>query len=173
MRVINLIESVTRRAGWCGAVLIFPLIGALVYEVFSRYALGRPTMWAFEISYMVMGAIFMLGMADALRVGQHVTVDILSLQLGDRSNAFIRLAGYALLLPVLGWLVWELSKYALAAFESNERSGRSAWNPVIWPVFTVWFVGFLLLILQVVAEVLKSLAIILGRSSGGEGGGKG
>jgi TRAP-type mannitol/chloroaromatic compound transport system permease small subunit len=159
MRVINLIESVTRRAGWCGAVLIFPLIGALVYEVFSRYVLGRPTMWAFEISYMVMGAIFMLGMADALRVGQHVTVDILSLQLGDRSNAFIRLAGYALLLPVLGWLVWELSKYAL--------------NPVIWPVFTVWFVGFLLLILQVVAEVLKSLAIILGRSSGGEGGGKG
>jgi len=73
---------------------------------------------------------------------------------------------------VLGWLVWELSKYALTAFESNEQSGRSAWNPVIWPVFTVWFVGFLLLVLQVVAEVLKSLVILLGRASAGEGGGK-
>lgn len=169
MRVINLIESLTRRAGWVGAVLIFPLIGALVYEVFSRYVLGRPTLWAFEISYMVMGAIFMLGMANALRVGQHVSVDILSLQLGKRSNALVRLVGYVLFLPILVWLVWELSKYALAAFESNERSGRSAWNPVIWPVFTVWFVGFLLLALQVLAELLKSLAILMGRPVDGEG----
>lgn len=169
MRVINLIESLTRRAGWVGAVLIFPLIGALVYEVFSRYVMGRPTMWAFEISYMVMGAIFMLGMANALRVGQHVSVDILSLQLGQRSNALVRLVGYVLFLPILVWLVWELSKYALAAFESNERSGRSAWNPVIWPVFTVWFVGFLLLALQVLAELLKSLAILTGRPLDGEG----
>ncbi|SDO31031.1 TRAP-type mannitol/chloroaromatic compound transport system, small permease component [Halomonas shengliensis] len=169
MRVINLIESLTRRAGWVGAVLIFPLIGALVYEVFSRYVMGRPTMWAFEISYMVMGAIFMLGMANALRVGQHVSVDILSLQLGQRSNALVRLVGYVLFLPILVWLVWELSKYALAAFESNERSGRSAWNPVIWPVFTVWFVGFLLLALQVLAELLKSLAILTGRPVDGEG----
>lgn len=164
MRAINLIESVTRRAGWLGAVLIFPLIGALVYEVFSRYMLGRPTMWAFEISYMAMGAIFMLGMANALRVGQHVSVDILSLQLSKRSNALVRLAGYVLFLPILLWLVWELSKYALAAFESNERSGRSAWNPEIWPVFTVWFVGFLLLALQVVAEMLKSLATLMGKT---------
>ncbi|WFM70120.1 TRAP transporter small permease subunit [Halomonas sp. CKK8] len=169
MRVINLIESLTRRAGWVGAVLIFPLIGALVYEVFSRYVLGQPTLWAFEISYMVMGAIFMLGMANALRVGQHVSVDILSLQLGQRSNALVRLVGYVLFLPILVWLVWELSKYALAAFESNERSGRSAWNPVIWPVFTVWFVGFLLLALQVLAELLKSLAILMGRPVDGEG----
>ncbi|PRY71983.1 TRAP transporter small permease subunit [Halomonas ventosae] len=169
MRVINLIESLTRRAGWGGAVLIFPLIGALVYEVFSRYVLGRPTLWAFEISYMVMGAIFMLGMANALRVGQHVSVDILSLQLGQRSNALVRLVGYVLFLPILVWLVWELSKYALAAFESNERSGRSAWNPVIWPVFTVWFVGFLLLALQVLAELLKSVAILMGRPVDGEG----
>lgn len=168
MRVINLIESLTRRAGWVGAVLIFPLIGALVYEVFSRYVLGRPTLWAFEISYMVMGAIFMLGMANALRVGQHVSVDILSLQLGQRSNALVRLVGYVLFLPILVWLVWELSKYALAAFGSNERSGRSAWNPVVWPVFTVWFVGFLLLALQALAELLKSLAILMGRPVGGE-----
>ncbi|MGM0985612.1 MAG: TRAP transporter small permease subunit [Pseudomonadota bacterium] len=164
MRVINLIESVTRRAGWLGAVLIFPLIGALVYEVFSRYVLGHPTMWAFEISYMVMGAIFMLGMANALRVGQHVSVDILSLQLARRSNALVRLVGYAVFLPILLWLVWELSKYALSAFNSGERSGRSAWNPVVWPVFTVWLAGFLLLALQVVAELLKSLAILGGRA---------
>ena len=57
MKLIQAIESLTRWAGWVGAILIFPLVGALVVEVFSRYVIGRPTLWAFEISYMVMGAM--------------------------------------------------------------------------------------------------------------------
>lgn len=162
MKLIRSIELLTRYSGWLGALLVFPLIGALIIEVLSRYIAGSPTLWAFEVSYMVMGAMFMLGMANALRVGQHVSVDIVSLQLSPRVNAGIRTIGYLLFLPVLVWLVWELSKYALSAFETNERSGRSAWNPVVWPIFTVWFVGFALLTLQVVAELLKSLMIFSG-----------
>ncbi|MGJ7459083.1 TRAP transporter small permease subunit [Halomonas sp. RA08-2] len=167
--LIKSIESLTRFAGWIGALLIFPLIGALVVEVFSRYVIGRPTMWAFEISYMVMGAIFMLGVSNALRIGQHVSVDLVSLKLGPRANALIRVIGYLVFLPVLVWLVWELSKYALTAFQVQERSGRSAWNPVVWPIFTVWFVGFALLALQVLAELIKSLVVLTGRALGGEG----
>ncbi|MGY4879084.1 TRAP transporter small permease subunit [Vreelandella aquamarina] len=163
MKLIRSIEALTRFAGWLGALLVLPLIGALITEVLSRYVAGRPTLWAFEVSYMVMGAMFMLGMANALRVGQHVSVDIVSLQLSERANAAIRAMGYVLFLPVLVWLVWELSKYALSAFETNERSGRSAWNPVVWPIFTVWFVGFALLALQVFAELLKSLCLLTGK----------
>ncbi|UYO75182.1 TRAP transporter small permease subunit [Halomonas qinghailakensis] len=163
MKLIRSIEALTRFAGWLGALLVLPLIGALIIEVLSRYVAGRPTLWAFEVSYMVMGAMFMLGMANALRIGQHVSVDIVSLQLSERANAAIRAIGYVLFLPVLVWLVWELSKYALSAFETNERSGRSAWNPVVWPIFTVWFVGFALLALQVIAELLKSVCLITGK----------
>ena len=162
MKLIRSIEALTRVAGWLGAILVFPLIGALIVEVFSRYVAGRPTLWAFEVSYMVMGAMFMLGMANALRVGQHVSVDIVTPQLKPRANALIRAVGYVLFLPVLVWLVWELSKYAWSAFDTNERSGRSAWNPVVWPIFTVWFLGFALLALQVVAELLKSVRVLLG-----------
>lgn len=167
--LIKSIENLTRFAGWIGALLIFPLIVALVVEVFSRYVIGRPTMWAFEISYMVMGAIFMLGVSNALRIGQHVSVDLVSLKLGPRANALVRTIGYLIFLPVLVWLVWELSKYALTAFQVQERSGRSAWNPVVWPIFTVWFVGFALLALQVLAELIKSLAVLTGRALDGEG----
>ncbi|MCD6004227.1 MAG: TRAP transporter small permease subunit [Halomonas sp.] len=163
MKLIRSIEALTRFAGWLGALLVLPLIGALIIEVLSRYVAGRPTLWAFEVSYMVMGAMFMLGMANALRIGQHVSVDIVSLQLSERANAAVRALGYLLFLPVLVWLVWELSKYALSAFETNERSGRSAWNPVVWPIFTVWFVGFALLALQVFAELLKSICLLTGK----------
>lgn len=163
MRLIDTIERLTRWAGGLGAMLTFPLIGALVYEVFSRYVLGRPTLWAFEISYMVMGAIFMFGMSNALRQGQHVSVDLLSLRWTGRTNAAVRLVGYMLFLAVLAWLVWELGKYAMSAFESGERSGRSAWNPVVWPVFLSWWLGFLLLLLQVVAEIMKAVATLRGK----------
>lgn len=163
MKLIRSIEALTRFAGWLGALLVLPLIGALIIEVLSRYVAGRPTLWAFEVSYMVMGAMFMLGMANTLRIGQHVSVDIMTLQLSQRANAAIRAIGYVLFLPVLAWLVWELSKYALAAFETNERSGRSAWNPVVWPIFTVWFLGFALLALQVFAELLKSICLLSGK----------
>ena len=87
MKLLRSIEALTRVAGWLGAILVFPLIGALIVEVFSRYVAGRPTLWAFEVSYMVMGAMFMLGMANALRVGQHVSVDIVTLQLKPRANS--------------------------------------------------------------------------------------
>ncbi|WP_282039330.1 TRAP transporter small permease subunit [Halomonas alimentaria] len=163
MKLIEFIERLTRWAGWFGALLTFPLILALVYEVFSRYVLGRPTLWAFEVSYMVMGAIFMFGMANALREGQHVSVDLLSLRWSARVNALVFLVGYLLFLPVVTWLVWELGKYALEAFESNERSGRSAWNPVIWPVFLSWWLGFLLLLLQISAEILKAVGTLKGQ----------
>lgn len=65
MKLITSIEAITRFAGLIAALLVLPLIGALVTEVFSRYIFDSPTLWAFEISYMVMGAIFMLGLANA------------------------------------------------------------------------------------------------------------
>lgn len=163
MKLITLIEALTRFAGGLAALLIMPLIGALVTEVFSRYLFDSPTLWAFEISYMVMGAIFMLGLANALRQGQHVSVDVISLRLGTRTNAAIRAFFYTLFLPLVCWLSWELAKYFYESYENGERSGRSAWNPVMWPVYSVWFIGFSILSLQLLAELLKSIQTALSR----------
>ncbi|WP_111493424.1 TRAP transporter small permease subunit [Marinobacter bohaiensis] len=161
MKLIAFIESLTRYAGHLAAILILPLVAALVYEVFSRYVLGSPTLWAFETSYMVMGAIFMLGMANALRVGQHVSVDVITLKLSPRVNAAIRTLCYLFFLPLMIWLTWEVFKYFHDAWESGERSGRSAWNPIVWPVYLVWCVGFSLMCLQLLAEFLKSICTLI------------
>lgn len=161
MRLINHIQTITCCAGWVGAALIFPLVGVLVYEVFSRYVLGNPTPWAFEISYMLMGAIFMLGLANALRTGQHVSVDVVSERLPEKINSIIKILAFGALLPIFIWMSWELSKYAITGYLSSERSGRSAWNPVMWPIYSVWLLGISLLALQVVAEILKATVSFL------------
>lgn len=167
MKIVQVIEALTRFAGMLAALLILPLVGALVVEVVSRYVYDSPTLWAFETSYMVMGAIFMLGMANALRLGQHVTVDVLVLKMSPRVNAIIHSICYLMFLPLVCWLTWELAKYFHEAFESGERSGRSAWNPVMWPVYGVWVIGFLLLALQLVAELLKMMPVVF-KGQGGK-----
>jgi TRAP-type mannitol/chloroaromatic compound transport system permease small subunit len=160
MRLIHFLDGVTRLFGALAALLILPLTFALVYEVFSRYVLNHPTLWAYEISYMVMGTLFMLGMANALRLKQHVSVDIVTLHLSVKTIAYLRTVFYLALIPLMFWLTWELAHYTYEAFARHERSGRSAWNPVMWPVYTSWFIGFLLLALQLISELLKNLLII-------------
>jgi len=157
LKIINVIEKITRAFGNIAALLILPLVAALIVEVFSRHVLGSPTVWAFEISYMVMGTLFVFGMANALRLKQHVSVDLLTMKMPIKLAAFIRTIFYFMLLPVLIWLTWELAYYFFEAFESSERSGRSAWNPIVWPIYFTWFLGFLLLVLQLIAELIKAI----------------
>lgn len=166
MILIKILEMPTRFFGGIAALLILPLVGALIVEVFSRHVLGSPTVWAFEISYMVMGTLFVLGMANALRLKQHVSVDLLSMKMSNRAAASIQAIFYIMLLPIIIWLTWELAYYFYEAYESGERSGRSAWNPIVWPIYFTWFLGFLLLVLQLIAELLKATMTII---SGKEG----
>ena len=53
--------------GSFGACLIVPLVLATCWEVFARYMFGAPTIWAYEIGYMLTGSHFLLGMAFTLR----------------------------------------------------------------------------------------------------------
>ncbi|ETX11854.1 C4-dicarboxylate ABC transporter substrate-binding protein [Marinomonas ushuaiensis DSM 15871] len=161
MILIKLLEMPTRFFGGIAALLIIPLIGALIVEVFSRHILGTPTVWAFEISYMVMGTLFVLGMANALRLKQHVSVDLLTMKMSPRVASSIRVVFYIMLLPIIIWLTWELAHYFYEAYESGERSGRSAWNPIVWPIYFTWFLGFLLLVMQLVAELLKAILTMI------------
>jgi len=161
MILIKILEMPTRFFGSIAALLILPLVGALIIEVFSRHILGTPTVWAFEISYMVMGTLFVLGMANALRLKQHVSVDLLTMKMSNRVAATIRAIFYIMLLPIITWLTWELAYYFYEAYESGERSGRSAWNPIVWPIYFTWFLGFLLLVMQLVAELLKAIITMI------------
>jgi len=162
MGVIRGLERITDLLAAVGAFLVLPLIAAMVYEVFSRYVLGSPTFWSYEIGYMLMATIFMFGMAYALKTGNHVSVDFVYGRLSPRKQAIINLLGYGFLIPCLIWLSYSLFEYALRAYETGRVSGQSAWNPVVWPYRTVLFVGFSVLSLQLLIEFAKSLHALFG-----------
>lgn len=162
--IIRAIEALSTLVGYIGAWVMAPLIVSMVYEVISRHLLDAPTYWAYEAGYMMAGTCYMFGMAYCLRVGGHIRVDFIYDQLGDKGQAMIDIIGYlVLMLPVCIWVTWGLYEYAMEAFVSQEQSGESAWNPLIWPFRTVWVIGFLALTLQGMAELIRAILVLIGR----------
>jgi TRAP-type mannitol/chloroaromatic compound transport system permease small subunit len=162
---VRLIEALTEWVGAAGALLVVPLTLATCWEVFSRYLLGAPTIWAFELGYMLMGVHFLLGGAIALKRQVHVRIDLIYARLPDRRRALIDLVLYVgLVLPAIVMFCLRFWDYTHAAYLSGEQSGMSAWNPPIWPFRALILFSFVLLGLQVVAECLKAIDALRGRA---------
>lgn len=161
--IVRLIERVSGASGEITAWLVVPLIAATVYDVAARYIFNAPTQWAYEIAYMAMGTHALLGMAYTLREGGHIRIDAFTQHMSQMGKALVDLLGYAIVLPCLCWVTWSLWHYWVGAFESGEQSGQSAWNPVIWPFRVVFLLAFVLLALQIVAEMLKAALYLSGR----------
>ena len=155
--VVQAIERLSEYVGVFAACLIVPLILATSYEVFARYLFGAPTIWAYEVGYTITGSHFLLGMAFTLKAGDHIRIDIFSGKFSARTRAIIDLAGYTVLLPLTVWLSVYLFRYLWSGWAANEKSGQSAFNMPVWPFRVVFFAAFLLLALQILAEVVKTV----------------
>jgi TRAP-type mannitol/chloroaromatic compound transport system permease small subunit len=160
---IRAVEFYTRIFGLAGAWIIVVLIAAMVYEVIARYFLAAPTKWAFEVAYMLMGTSFMFGIAYCMQMRRHVRVDFVYNAVGPKARATIDLVGYVVLVPMILWLCAGLWDYFHQAYKVNELSGESAWNPIIWPFKFTFVIGFVLLLMQTMAEALKRVLVLAGR----------
>lgn len=156
--ILSCLDKPAIWGGIVGAWLLVPLILSTCYEVFARYLFGAPTIWAFELSGMLMGANFLLAAAYALLTSSHIRVEMFYDRFGPRTQAAIEIIGYACFtLPMLAWLAWALGDWVAVTIKSKEGTGASAWNPPAWPMRAILWVSFVLLALQVVAEILRNV----------------
>ncbi|MCP4625278.1 MAG: TRAP transporter small permease subunit, partial [bacterium] len=70
-KFLMIIDAISDRTGRIVGWIAVPMIIALIYEVFARYIFHRPTIWSYEITYMIYGTHFLLGAAYTLRVKGH------------------------------------------------------------------------------------------------------
>jgi TRAP-type mannitol/chloroaromatic compound transport system permease small subunit len=165
-RLIRVIERLVGTVGIAAAMLLVPLVLATCYEVFARYLLGMPTIWAYEIGYFLTGSHFLLGMAYTLRSDQHIRIDIFSGHFSQRTRAVIDLLAYAVLLPLVTWISYALWLHLAQGFLRSERSGQSAMNLPVWPFRVVFLLAFVLLTLQILVEVVKAVRRFRARPAG-------
>jgi TRAP-type mannitol/chloroaromatic compound transport system permease small subunit len=158
LRCIRIIDAITEWGGKAIAWLVIPLIGSLVYEVFARYFFHAPTVWAYDVTYMIYGTLFMLGSAYTLLKGGHIRTDILYRMFSVRWQGIVDASLY-LLFYFPGILLFFLAgwEYAAQSWEMQERTAVSPWRAYIFPFKTVIPVTLFLLLLQGVSELLKSV----------------
>jgi TRAP-type mannitol/chloroaromatic compound transport system permease small subunit len=154
---IRFIERITGSVGILASLAIVPLVLATCYEVFARYLMGAPTIWAYEVGYILTGSHFLLGMAYTLRQGAHIRIDIFSGHFSSRTRAMIDLAAYAVILPMMIWLSVTLYQHLMTGFLRGERSGQSALNLPVWPFRVIFLIAFVLLAVQLLIETIKAV----------------
>jgi TRAP-type mannitol/chloroaromatic compound transport system permease small subunit len=162
---IKVIDTIANWSGRAVAWLIIPMTIAVTWEVAARRFFNAPTIWAFDVTYMLYGTHFMLGTAYTLmRVG-HVRTDMLYHRWSIRRQNWIDAIGYfffffpaMVLLFYFGWQEFYHS------WSIGETSDASPWRPIVYPFKGVIPLTALLLLTQGIAELLKSIyAIRTGR----------
>ena len=152
-------ERIGRAVLWL--VLAVTLISAA--NALMRYGFGMSSNAWLEIQWYLFGAIFLLAAGYTLKHNGHVRIDVIYGRLSERTQAWIDLLGALLfLLPLCGLMVW----LALPGFIDSLVRGEmspDAGGLIRWPVRLLIPLGFALLTLQGVAEIIKRIAFLRGQ----------
>jgi len=158
--LIKTVRVIDRFTDWTGvwiAWLNLPLVLAVAYEVIARYLFHAPTLWSFDVTYMLYGTIFMLGAAYALHKGAHIRTDFLYDRWTVRTKGVIDAVSYIVFFfPAFFVFMLVSGNEAWYAFTIHETSEQTPWRPLLWPYKAVVPLTCLLLLIQGVSELIKS-----------------
>jgi TRAP-type mannitol/chloroaromatic compound transport system permease small subunit len=158
LKTTRAIDAFSEWSGKTVAWMILPLVFGLTYEGFARYLFNAPTLWAYDLSYMLYGALFMLGAHYTLLRGAHIRTDMLWDKFSARTKGRIDAIAYIFFFfPAMILLFYASVDEAWHAFKMGELSEQTAWRPILWPFKAVVPATALLLMVQGVSELLKSL----------------
>ena len=158
IRLVRAIDKFTDTTGVWIAWLNVPLVLAVAYEVIARYVFNAPTIWSFDVTYMLYGTIFMLGCAYALHKGAHIRTDFFYEKWSDRTRGLVDSISYLVFFfPSIIMLLIASGNEAWYAFTISETSEQTPWRPILWPYKSVVPVTCLMLLLQGVSETIKSV----------------
>ena len=115
-----------------------------------------------EIQWYLFAGVFLLGAGFAFMRNVHVRIDFISSKLSRRTNAMIDIAGIVVfLIPlclILGWLSWPLFASAWVSGEMSQNAG----GLIRWPAYLLMPLGFGLLLIQALSELVKRIAFLQG-----------
>lgn len=115
-----------------------------------------------EIQWYLFAASFLLASAYTLLNGEHVKIDVISSHLSKRGQIWIDVIGFTFfLLPFCTAILWFSTPFFLKGFHSNEMSSNAG-GLLRWPVYLMLPLGFGLLWLQGVSELIKRIAFLMG-----------
>ena len=157
-RTIRFIDILNTYVGRIASILLIPAAVAMVYEVVARKVFIAPTPWAYDISRMTIGAMFMLGAGYGLMRGIHIRADFIYRNWQPKNQALVDLILYLLFFfPGMVMFFIISFQYTWGAWIRWELTMDTAWMAPLAPARTAMPLGAFFLILQGISECAKSI----------------
>lgn len=155
LRAVAFISMV---AGWCSAAMIMAAVAITCQMIFIRFVLNGSTVWQTEaVIYLVIAAT-LVGLPYVQRLRGHVNVDLLPLSLPRRARYVLSLVVLCLSIAIIAVMFYHGFEFWHFAWERGWRSD-TVWGVKLWIPYLALPVGFGLLLLQLVADLV---ALVIG-----------
>lgn len=154
---VRYVEAVNRAVGRVVMLLIFVMIGILLYASISRTVFDVPVSWVMEMGQFLLAAYYLLGGGYSMQINSHVRMDLLYGRLSPRKMAFTdTITAFFLVFYLVVLLIGGISstEYAITYKQVN----YTAWAPLLWPIKLIMTIGIGLMLLQAIAFFFKDLA---------------
>jgi TRAP-type mannitol/chloroaromatic compound transport system permease small subunit len=167
LKLARAIDALNEKVGWVATWLVLIACVISAGNAVMRWGFDMSSNAWLEVQWYCFAGMVMLGAAYTLRMNEHVRVDVFYSRYGERTRAWLGLLGALLfLLPmaiIIGWLSWPMF---VDSWETGEISGNAG-GLIRWPAKIVIPIGFLLLVLQGISEIIKRAAVLSGRADAG------
>lgn len=132
-------------------------VNALVRKIFNTSSNAY-----LEVQWYLFAASFLIAAGYTLLNQEHVKIDVVSSHLSKRGQIWVDIVGFSLfLIPMCLTILWFSTPFFLNGLRSGEMSGNAG-GLIRWPVYAMIPLGFGLLLLQGVSELIKRIAFLQG-----------
>ncbi|WP_022667378.1 TRAP transporter small permease subunit [Desulfospira joergensenii] len=156
-KMVKVLDSISSFFGKAVAILVLPMMYALVHEVVARYFFNAPTIWAGDVALILYGIFFMIASPYCLKTGMHIRTDFLYSRWSVKARGRVDFFTYLFLYFPTHFIFLQVGwKYFFKSFLQNEVIISSPWMPIIWPMKLAIPLSVFLMILQGISESTKS-----------------
>lgn len=167
--MMKLLLMLSRAIDWLneqiGHTLMWLILAAVLVSAgnaTSRYVLDMASNAWLELQWYLFSAVFLLCAGYTLRHNEHIRIDVVNSHLSARTQMWIDVFGLVFFLfpmaAIIMWLSWPIFVNAYVSGEVSTNAG----GLIRWPARLMVPVGFFLLLLQGVSELIKRIAFLLG-----------
>ena len=164
LRLSRIIDAVSR---FFGKFIIWLVLAATLISAgnaIARKAFNIGSNAFLEIQWYLFGAVFMLGAGYAFLQNAHVRIDVVASRLSMRTRMFIDIAGIIVFVLPMCWFMIDFALPVVkGAYVSGEMSSNSG-GLIRWPVYALVPIGFALLGVQAISELIKRFAFLQGKA---------
>jgi TRAP-type mannitol/chloroaromatic compound transport system permease small subunit len=163
LAISRVIDAINTRIGrWVCWLILLAVIVSAINAVVRKLFDTSSNAWL-ELQWVLFGAVFLLCSPWTLRVNEYIRIDIVNTMLPKRVRDWIDVIGHAFfLLPLTIVMIVTSVPFFLRSYELNEQSMNAGGLPQ-WPAKGIILVGFILLFFQAISELIKRIAVMLGR----------